>query len=196
MIIPTPHLERLPLHLHGYSSWQQIRYRWTHPPLYRLFDDYVVSLCEGLDIVCPAGFVVDGASVPRFLWPIIEPTGPLLEGAVLHDFYYQYGYLLARRGTGKVFNIRSMRLAEKGGWKFTRYNAVPVFIGRGHVFGDKLLRQITVDKHGATVDANRAYLALRLFGWIAWGKYREYGPAAVNDNSLDLPGITSTGIGF
>ncbi len=192
MIIPTPHLERLPVHMHGMSQYEQIKYRWTHPPLCRLLEDFVVEMCHGLDIICPAGFVIDGASVPRFLWPIIEPTGTLLEGAVLHDFYYQYGYLLARRGRGKVFNIRSSEMAQEYR-VFSKYHAVPVFIDRGHLFGDRLLRQVTIEKHGATVDAGRAYYALKLFGGIAWGKYRDLGPGAFNSNSLGLPGITNTG---
>lgn len=193
MIIPTPKLERLPYHLQGMSDWQQIRHRWTHPPLFRLTEDFIVTLCAGLDVVCPAGFVIDGASVPRALWPIIEPTGTLLEGAVLHDFYYQYGYLIAKRGRGKVFNLRSSELAQERR-EFSRFHAVPVFIDRGQAFGDRLLRQITIEKHGATVDAGRAYYALRLFGRFAWAKYRTVGPTSFNQNSLGLPGITATGV--
>jgi len=195
MIIPTPHLERLPLHMHGMSDWQQIQYRWTHPPLYRLLDDFCVTLDDGLVIVCPAGFVIDGASVPRFLWPIIEPTGTLLEGAVLHDFYYQYGYLLAATCRDKRFNIRSSEMALEHR-VFSKFHAVPVFIDRGHSFGDKLLKQITVEKHGATVDASRAYLALMAFGGIAWNKYRSIGPTAFNQYSLGLPGVTTIGVAY
>jgi len=37
----------------------------------------------------PQGFVTDGASVPRLLWPICSPvSGPFGQGALAHDFYY------------------------------------------------------------------------------------------------------------
>lgn len=37
----------------------------------------------------PAGFITDGASVPRAFWRIAPPmTGPHAEAAVLHDFLY------------------------------------------------------------------------------------------------------------
>ena len=194
MIIPAPQLERLPCNLHGLNYLQQVIYRWTHPPLYRLTREFVITQDDGLELVHRKGFVIDGASVPRFLWPVIEPTGTLLEGSVPHDQWYQYGYLLARRSSCKVFPAESERLVERFPDLFG--DLVPIFIGRGQKFGDQLLRDITIRKHGATVDAGRAYRALRLFGWRAWGKYRKYGPGACNGNSLGLPGLTNYGVAF
>lgn len=34
----------------------------------------------------PAGFVTDGASVPRPLWWFIDPAGEAFEAAIVHDF--------------------------------------------------------------------------------------------------------------
>jgi len=200
LIIPTPRLERLPYNLHGLNYFQQIIYRWRFPPRYRLYGEYVITLDEdpefgdGLELVHPDGFVIDGASVPRPCWPIIEPTGTLLEGSVPHDQWYQYGYMLARRKPGLIFNIASERLVKQFPYLFG--DLVPVFIGRGQKFGDQLLRHITIEKHGATVDAGRAYRALRLFGWRSWNRYRRLGPTAYNDNSLGLPGVTERGVAF
>lgn len=187
MIIPSPKLERLPYRMHGLSDIQQIIYKWSHPPLYRLLEDYIITLDDGLQLLHPAGFIIDGASVPRFLWPLIEPTGPLLEGSIPHDFYYQHGYLLAVRQRGSVMNKKTMEMVRKYPHYFGD-KLFPVYLGRGQIFGDLLLRGITIEKHGATVDANRACLALRIFGWIAWRKYRRFGPGAYNTNSLFLPG--------
>lgn len=39
-------------------------------------------------IVVPAGFVTDGASIPRALWFALDPFGPWFESAVIHDFLY------------------------------------------------------------------------------------------------------------
>lgn len=44
-----------------------------------------------VDYTVPAGFVSDGASIPRILWPLIgSPWGPGPHGkaAVLHDWLY------------------------------------------------------------------------------------------------------------
>ena len=194
MIVPSPKLERLPFPLHGKNYFQQVIYRWTNPPRYRLLEDYIITLDDGLEIVHPANFVTDGASVPRVLNPIIEPTGPLLEGSVPHDQYYQYGYLLARYQPDLIFNIESQKLYREYWYVFG--DLVPIFIGRGQKFADELLKNITIEKHGATVDASRAYLALRCFGWRAYGRYREHGPTAYTFNSLGLPGITATGVKF
>lgn len=35
-----------------------------------------------------AGFITDGASVPRVFWNLFSPTGSYLGAAVIHDFLY------------------------------------------------------------------------------------------------------------
>ena len=42
-----------------------------------------------LRIVVPKGFETDYASVPRFLWNIIPPTGKYSRAAVVHDYLYR-----------------------------------------------------------------------------------------------------------
>lgn len=39
----------------------------------------------------PAGFVTDGASVPRVLWNILPPFGAYSRSALLHDWLYFSG---------------------------------------------------------------------------------------------------------
>lgn len=39
--------------------------------------------------VVPAGFVFNGASVPKPLWSIIDPAGEAFEAACVHDYLYQ-----------------------------------------------------------------------------------------------------------
>ena len=71
----------------------------TSEPIYRdsedglsriLVNDWVV-LIGGMPILIPAGFVSDGASVPRFLWAIIPPYGRYTKAAIVHDFLYKTG---------------------------------------------------------------------------------------------------------
>lgn len=52
---------------------------------WRLIADYHIS---GHTI--PAGFESDGATVPRFLWWYVPPTGPYLPAVLIHDFLYQH----------------------------------------------------------------------------------------------------------
>lgn len=50
----------------------------------------------------PAGFVTDGASVPRFLWWWMSPSDPkLFKAAIKHDYDYCYG--VDRREADKRF---------------------------------------------------------------------------------------------
>lgn len=47
---------------------------------------------SGTEITVLDGFVTDGASVPRLLWPIAPPfSGPYMSAAVLHDALYTQG---------------------------------------------------------------------------------------------------------
>ena len=51
---------------------------------------YVTTLISpGTRIVVPAGFVTDGASVPRVFWRIVPPFGLHFNAAVVHDWLYR-----------------------------------------------------------------------------------------------------------
>jgi len=56
----------------------------------RLINDVTV-LINGQPHVIPAGFVTDGASVPRGLWNLFPPFGRYNKAALLHDWLYQFG---------------------------------------------------------------------------------------------------------
>ena len=46
--------------------------------------DYLGS---GLQVIVPAGFITDGASVPRILWPLLPPWGDKgTRAAMVHDY--------------------------------------------------------------------------------------------------------------
>lgn len=40
------------------------------------------------EIVVPAGFVTDLASIPRLVWSFYPPDGPWVKSAIVHDFLY------------------------------------------------------------------------------------------------------------
>ena len=43
-------------------------------------------------IAVPAGFISDGASVPRAMWSIYPPFGKYLEAAIVHDWFCALGH--------------------------------------------------------------------------------------------------------
>ena len=52
---------------------------------------YEVGYLGSEELICvPTGFITDLASVPRLLWPIVNPTGSRISrGAVVHDYLYR-----------------------------------------------------------------------------------------------------------
>lgn len=46
----------------------------------------VGALGSGRVVEVPAGFITDGASVPRLLWPLFPSWGRYSRAAVLHDY--------------------------------------------------------------------------------------------------------------
>jgi hypothetical protein len=185
---PRPHYRRLPYAMQGLSWLGQILHGLRHPPRLEIIEDWSIEL-HGLLIVIPAGFITDGASIPRVLWWLISPFGPLLEGAILHDFGYQYGYLLARYDAATPYNLES--LAWRDLWPPLFATTIPVFLRRDRQFFDETLRYVTIELNGATMQAKAAYVALRPFGVLVWAGYRQKGPHALNTNSLGLPSVRS-----
>ena len=55
-------------------------------------------------ITAPAGFICDGASIPRWAWTTIGGpfTGKYREAAVIHDWLYRSG-LVTRKEADKIF---------------------------------------------------------------------------------------------
>lgn len=65
-------------------------------------------------LILPAGFESDGASVPRFLWGAVFPSGDhqALFAALVHDYVYRtHPYGWARRDADKSF----LELLKRGG---------------------------------------------------------------------------------
>lgn len=82
----------------------------------------------------PAGFTTDFASIPRFFWRWLPPTGEYGKAAVIHDFLYQYGTLDGEHVTKEYADAVFRRAMEDLGVGRIRrnlmYTAVRLF-GRG-----------------------------------------------------------------
>lgn len=49
---------------------------------------YLSGGMENIEVIVPAGFITDFASVPRALWNIYPPWGMYGPAAIVHDFLY------------------------------------------------------------------------------------------------------------
>lgn len=65
-------------------------------PLYVLLNDM-----EFFGYTVPAGFVTDGATVPRIAWAMLPPVHEYFPSAVLHDWMIETGY--PRKLSDRVF---------------------------------------------------------------------------------------------
>lgn len=63
----------------------------------------------------PAGFRCDMASVPRWAWPVIPPTGLHGGAAVLHDFLYSTG--LVPKVEADAYFFEAMRSLGVPRWR-------------------------------------------------------------------------------
>ena len=71
---------------------------------------------SGLVVTVPAGFVTDGASIPRFMQAVLPPFGKWSRAAILHDYLWRavadgrpveisgYGVIAHRRGADAIFH--------------------------------------------------------------------------------------------
>ena len=189
MNIPRPKLYPVPPMMHGMSDVDQIAYDWEHPPIFELAEDWIIDLDLGVELVFLRGFRTDFATVPRALWPIICPDGPLCIPSIPHDMRYQYGYFLTKFVAGEVYSDAALAIWATFPYQLQHY--IPCFLDGGQEFSDKLLKEMTIAISGATVQAEAAYLAVKEFGSSTWNTYRTEGPAAFNSHSLGLQGVTA-----
>lgn len=54
------------------------------------FRYYIQDKERGEWVYVPAGYLTDGASVPRLLWPLLPPWGVYGQAAVVHDIVCEY----------------------------------------------------------------------------------------------------------
>ena len=77
--------------------------RWGQARQWRLIGDW-----EYNGIRVPAGFITDGASVPRILYWLFEPTGVLFLPAIVHDYFYATQQI-SRAEADKIFRENVIR---------------------------------------------------------------------------------------
>lgn len=91
----------------------------------------------------PAGFVTDGASIPRLLWSLVgHPLGEYHPAAIVHDALYD--------GTAPLPNLDNPRRVA-----------------------DQILLAACADLGVSWVKRRTLYIGVRVGGWLPWRRYRE-----------------------
>lgn len=86
---------------------------------------------DGMAFTVPAGFVTDGASIPRFLWrlcghPLETRRFPI---AVLHDWLYEADLGLTRQQVDDIYRDGLLSLGYGKWTAATEYYAIRLFGG-------------------------------------------------------------------
>lgn len=107
--------------------------RWLGPGFrFRLEAPFAIAE-RGVEIRIPAGFIFDGASVPRLFWLGISPTELGVVAPLVHDWLYRTGgqYGALSRGDADSIFLDHMKAEGVSGWRrWAAYTAVRAF-GRG-----------------------------------------------------------------
>ncbi|MCK5613311.1 DUF1353 domain-containing protein [Candidatus Pacearchaeota archaeon] len=149
IFMPMPKVQPLPiktLHL----KWYKAIWVWmTQPRRWKLLEDYVIEIPGYGFIMVPAGFIFDGASIPRMFWTFLSPTGLLFIPGIFHDYGYKYNKLFSWVGTGYMANS-----------------------GYSRKFWDDMFLHIANHINGMAPVNKTAWAAVRAGAWNVWRKYR------------------------
>ena len=85
--------------------WLFISRKWT------VKKDWHFTL-NGMDLVIPKGFIFNGASIPKYFWSWVSPTGILLISGMIHDYGFKYGTLV-RKGKKSSIGPHSIKHFDK-----------------------------------------------------------------------------------
>lgn len=109
-----------------------------------LLKDWVVEY-DGIVYVVPKGFVTDGATIPKWLWPIFgTPTDvPRLYVALLHDYLYTIGprkdpnkRCKLRKQADRIYRDFNIQLGEPKCRTNVEYSFIRMFGGKHWVVED------------------------------------------------------------
>lgn len=163
--IVMPIMRPLPLPIPEPVKWWNVVGKWKNlmvrmtPRSWEIMEDYLLHVpWRDKPLCCPYGFIFDGASVPRVLWPFMAPTGIMFLAGLFHDVGYRYNCW---------FDIDYNRIEE----------------GSGKKFFDSQFEKIGTYVNDASTTPNIAWAGLAVGGFMAWNKRRKEG----HDASIDFP---------
>jgi hypothetical protein len=125
---------------------------------YELLEDWICDfLGPDFTYIIPAGFIFDGASIPRLFWNMLSPSGYLFLAGLVHDFIYKYEFVF------KFSMVES--LDGKGRSVFKEYYSQKEADKKFEELADRI-------NLGAHFFTKTSYISLRAFGFMAWNEHR------------------------
>ena len=154
IFIPMPKVQPLPIKT-SHLKWYKAIWVWmTEPRRWELLEDYVIEIPGYGKIMVPAGFIFDGASIPRIFWTFLSPTGLLFIPGLFHDYGYKYNTLITI-----LLNRPDDELS------FSR--------NYSRKFWDDMFLYIANHINGMAPINRTAWAAVRAGAWNVWRKYRK-----------------------
>ena len=144
--VEMPQLKPIKIPTAGKGFWGAIWMCLTGTRHWIVASDWSYKL-DGKWYIIPAGFVFDGASIPKFLHTWLSPTGVLLMGGLVHDYAYKYA---------------TLKKKDNGTWGDMNQKQA-----------DIIFRDINIEQNGFHFLNYLAYWALRIGGWVAWNGHRK-----------------------
>ena len=142
-----PHMQPIMIYTATKGFWGAIWLWMMSVRTWKVSKDFHYNL-NGEKLVIPAGFIFDGASIPKFLASFLSPVGVLLVGGLVHDYGYKYATLLnADKKT--TIGIKDQK------WM------------------DRTFRDVNIKQNGFHFLNYLAYWALRAGGFVAWNGHRK-----------------------
>ena len=142
-----PDLKPVAIKTKGKGFWKGIVMWLLSTRNWEITKDWKYRL-NGNEYVVPAGFVFDGASIPKFLRTFFSPVGVLLMGGLVHDYMYKYAACKPADKKGQLLLVDQKR-------------------------ADQIFRDINIEVNGFYFMNYLAYWSLRLGGFVAWNGHRK-----------------------
>ena len=142
-----PHMKPIAIPTKGKGFWGGLKVWLFVSRKWEIVSDYHYKI-NGKDLVIPAGFIFDGASVPKFLHTWLSPMGVLLVGGLIHDYGYKYQTLLCK-GKKKSIGVKTQKEL------------------------DIIFRDVNIIQNGFRLINYLAYYGLKFGGFAAWNKHRK-----------------------
>lgn len=134
------------------SWWDKIVNFTTYRRKFKVRENYILWVPSiNRFVFVPKYFIYDGASVPKILNGLFNPTGMLLLGALPHDFGYRYhGLLFVNPQTREI--------------QFSAFSKKQL---------DQIFKDLCIYESGLKFASTTASYTLSLFGFLGWNKNRK-----------------------
>ena len=142
-----PELKPVPIKTKGKGFWKGIVMWLLSTRNWEITKDWKYRI-NGNEYIIPAGFVFDGASIPKFLRTFFSPVGVLLMGGLVHDYAYKYAALKPKNDKDPLLLVNQKE-------------------------ADVIFREINIVQNGMQFLNYLAYWALRIGGFVAWNGHRK-----------------------